>query len=269
MHPIAKLKKIKCLAWLESLRNANREEQLKLRIDRRGTQGLTLLELSRETGITKEALAGQLDILTRVGELVRFPEDLFLTKGAVEVAVGEVLQRLDLKTSQKGIKVSELRHQIGLRSEIIESLIERLSRERRLRRNSDTVYAWSTGLQEHTGTDPLQLKVEAIYEKAGLASPATEEVAAALGIEFEEIRRIMTNLLRNKTVVRMGIDPIYIHYHALQELRSRLGELRGLTIDVGRFKEMTGLSRKYAIPLLEYLDRERVTRKQGDQRLVL
>jgi selenocysteine-specific elongation factor len=52
-------------------------------------------------------------------------------------------------------------------------------------------------------------------------------------------------------------------------LRGRIRELRGQRIDVARFKQMTGLSRKYAIPLLEYLDRERVTRKDGDARLVL
>jgi len=38
---------------------------------------------------------------------------------------------------------------------------------------------------------------------------------------------------------------------------------------VGQFKQLAGVSRKYAIPLLEYLDRERVTRKQGDHRIVL
>ncbi len=46
-------------------------------------------------------------------------------------------------------------------------------------------------------------------------------------------------------------------------------ELAGQTLDVASFKQMTGLSRKYAIPLLEYLDRQRVTRKDGDLRLVL
>jgi selenocysteine-specific elongation factor len=40
-------------------------------------------------------------------------------------------------------------------------------------------------------------------------------------------------------------------------------------IDVGRFKELTGVSRKYAIPLLEYLDRERVTRRVGNERIIL
>ena len=40
-------------------------------------------------------------------------------------------------------------------------------------------------------------------------------------------------------------------------------------IDVAKFKDMTGVSRKYAIPLLEYLDRERVTRRVGDERVIL
>jgi selenocysteine-specific elongation factor len=40
-------------------------------------------------------------------------------------------------------------------------------------------------------------------------------------------------------------------------------------INVATFKELTGLSRKYAIPLLEYLDRERVTRREGDERIIL
>jgi selenocysteine-specific elongation factor len=40
-------------------------------------------------------------------------------------------------------------------------------------------------------------------------------------------------------------------------------------VDVGSFKEKYGISRKYAIPLLEYLDRERVTRRVGDSRVVL
>ena len=83
------------------------------------------------------------------------------------------------------------------------------------------------------------------------------------------MRQVMTLLLRDKKVIRMGTDPVYIHRHALDELRAQLRPLQGQSIDVARFKQITGLSRKYAIPILEYLDRERVTRKQGDRRLVL
>ena len=83
------------------------------------------------------------------------------------------------------------------------------------------------------------------------------------------MRRLMTLLLREKTLIRMGTDELYIHRAALEQLRAQIRELHGQMLDVARFKEITGLSRKYAIPLLEYLDRERVTRKQGDGRTVL
>ena len=49
---------------------------------------------------------------------------------------------------------------------------------------------------------------------------------------------------------------------AAQKVKSR-------KMDVALFKELTGVSRKYAIPLLEYLDRERVTRRVGDAREIL
>jgi selenocysteine-specific elongation factor len=57
----------------------------------------------------------------------------------------------------------------------------------------------------------------------------------------------------------------------LAELRKRLAtqRLRSPKIDVAGFKDLAGVSRKYAIPLLEYLDRERVTRRVGEQREIL
>jgi len=79
----------------------------------------------------------------------------------------------------------------------------------------------------------------------------------------------MTLLLREKILIRMGADALYIHGRALKELKTLVGKLQGQTLDVAGFKQMTGLSRKYAIPLLEYLDRERVTRKVGEHRIVL
>jgi selenocysteine-specific elongation factor len=83
------------------------------------------------------------------------------------------------------------------------------------------------------------------------------------------MRRLITFLQRNKTILRMGSDDLFIHSEALHELTARMAEIRGSLMDVSRFKQITGLSRKFAIPLLEYLDRQRITRKQGDQRLVL
>jgi hypothetical protein len=103
----------------------------------------------------------------------------------------------------------------------------------------------------------------------GSLPPQAAEVAATLKLSDAEMRRLITLLLPDKILIRMGADALYIHQSALAQLRARISELRSQTLDVTRFKLLTGLSRKYAIPLLEYLDLERVTRKDGDQRLVI
>jgi selenocysteine-specific elongation factor len=108
-----------------------------------------------------------------------------------------------------------------------------------------------------------------MYEAAGLATPSVLELAQQLNLREPEIRRIVTALQRNKILVRMGSDEMFIHSAVLQTLTVQIASLRGSSMDVGRFKQLTGLSRKYAIPLLEYLDRQRITRKQGDARVVL
>ena len=53
------------------------------------------------------------------------------------------------------------------------------------------------------------------------------------------------------------------------ELRELLARHKGERFRVPEFKEWTGISRKYAIPLLEFLDREKITRREGDERVVI
>ena len=66
----------------------------------------------------------------------------------------------------------------------------------------------------------------------------------------------------------MNADLVF-HAEAIAGLRSMLAAKRGVRFSVTEFKDWTGVSRKYAIPLLEYLDHERVTRREGDSRVVV
>jgi selenocysteine-specific elongation factor len=77
-------------------------------------------------------------------------------------------------------------------------------------------------------------------------------------------------LLRDRILIKIS-DELVFHRDALDQLRRQLAayKAKSTKIDVGKFKQLTGVSRKYAIPLLEYLDRERVTRRVGDQREIL
>lgn len=111
-------------------------------------------------------------------------------------------------------------------------------------------------------------KIEAAFAQAGLAAPATQEVLAKSGVESARARSLLQILVRNRRVVRVGDDLVF-HSEAIQKLRELLVQQKGRRFSVAEFKDWTGISRKYAIPLLEFLDRERVTRRDGDSRVVL
>jgi selenocysteine-specific elongation factor len=113
--------------------------------------------------------------------------------------------------------------------------------------------------------------LERVYRDAKLAPPEAGAAAAAAGATPAVAERIFALMLRDKTLVK--IDTLLFHRAALDDLKA---DVRGLKsaggtarVDVASFKERYGVSRKYAIPLLEYLDRERVTRRVGDARIVL
>ncbi len=111
-------------------------------------------------------------------------------------------------------------------------------------------------------------RIEKAFERAGLAVPATAAVLAKCGVEPARARHLLQILLRRKRLVKVG-DELVFHSSAIGILRRLLSERRGQRFTVPEFKRWTGISRKYAIPLLEYLDRERITRRDGDTRVVL
>jgi selenocysteine-specific elongation factor len=77
-------------------------------------------------------------------------------------------------------------------------------------------------------------------------------------------------LLSEGELSRVG-EALLVHRRALETLKADVRKrwAAGKKLDVGELKELTGLSRKFVIPLLEYLDRERVTRRSGQDRFVL
>src|ERR1019366_3320458 len=110
--------------------------------------------------------------------------------------------------------------------------------------------------------------IETAFERAGLAAPAVPEVLKSCGVEAARARAILDILLREKRLVRVSPD-LVLHASVLARLRKMLEAKRGTRFGVTQFKDWTGVSRKYAIPLLEYLDRDHVTRREGEERLIL
>ncbi len=115
--------------------------------------------------------------------------------------------------------------------------------------------------------DAAIAKIEGAFQQAGLAVPASDDVLAGCGVEAARAKTLLSLLLRDGRLVRIGAGLIY-HRDAVALLKQALASRRGQRFGVAEFKEWTGVSRKFAIPLLEFLDRERITRRDGDSRLI-
>ncbi len=115
--------------------------------------------------------------------------------------------------------------------------------------------------------------LERLYREAGLKPPDIKEAAARLGLRPDVADSMAALLVRQRVLVR--VDAFLFHESALARLKQDTRALKQtatggpVTLDVATFKERYGISRKYAIPLLEHLDRERVTRRVGDSRVVI
>ena len=112
--------------------------------------------------------------------------------------------------------------------------------------------------------------IEHAFASAGLKVPALKDVLAGLKVDRIRAQKIVTLLLRDKILIKTSEELVF-HRSALEELRKRIAaeKFKSSKLDIARFKDLTGVSRKYAIPLLEYLDREHVTRRVGDERVII
>jgi selenocysteine-specific elongation factor len=109
------------------------------------------------------------------------------------------------------------------------------------------------------------------YRSAGLTPPDVAALTEATRLPPPVVQRVTQLLLRQKRLVR--VDTLIFHPETLARLKSEIAAMKSdaapVEVDVATFKGRYGLTRKYAIPLLEYLDRERVTRRDGERRVVL
>ena len=271
-HPLPKLRRAACRAWLESMNQASEEQKLLLRVLRWKSEGMSLANLSRETGFATAAIERMISPFVDGDLLVRVAGDRLVSREALTAAINLVHATLLARCSDgsnTGVKRSELRSATELNGGVFDLVVERMSRQGRILLRGENVFPRGSE-SDYSAEDQKKLSaIEGIYRQAGLASPSLSDVSGRLSLGDREMHRLITFLLRDKILVRMGNDPIYIHEVALGSLKEILARLKGESLDVSRFKSITGLSRKYAIPLLEYLDREHLTRKQGDSRLVL
>jgi selenocysteine-specific elongation factor len=248
---------------------------LRQRIARRVDQGISLQELVAETGIRAAEVEKTLEGDLAKKSIVRLG-DLFV-QGANLSGLG--LYMLETVTTfhrenplAHGISKEHLREQLGLTlpKEIFSAALEELTREKKLVMSGELVALAGRSVAMKDDEAESKSVIEKAFANAGLEVPALKDVLAGVKVDKARAHKIVTLLLREGTLVKLSDDLVF-HRDALSGLKKSLAEQKSKSdkLDVARFKEMTGISRKYAIPLLEWLDRERVTKRVGDTRVIL
>jgi selenocysteine-specific elongation factor len=262
---------------LEVLAQNQHADVLSLRTTRRGKRGLTLSEAVAETGWTRDEIAQLAQKLAQEKLLVPLQDRLFaeseldLARRSVLDAVSGFHKREPLKPGlPKGELLDELTRILDIAPELFEATLSTLIHEKKLEAVAEVIRVPGQGASLRDEEAESKKKIEDAFSTAGLKVPALYEVIAGLKIDKTRAQKIVTLLLRDKVLIKISEELVF-HRTALEELRRQIAgrKAKSPNIDVAAFKEMTGVSRKYAIPLLEYLDRERVTRRVGDFRQIL
>jgi selenocysteine-specific elongation factor len=260
-------------AFLKTLEAGDSQAILQARIARRGRNGITLAQLTAETGWARQVLEEHLNAPNFRGHSARIA-DLLVHLPALEQLKSSIINVVEDFQNKNplvaGISKEELRGQTRAPVEVFTAALEMLVTGKKLEASGETVHLPGRRVVMKDEEAKSQQIIEQAFASAGLKVPALKDVLANLKLDKTRAQKIVTLLLRAKLLVKISEDLVF-HRDALLDLRKRLAseKTNSPRIDVARFKDITGVSRKYAIPLLEYLDREHVTRRVGNERVIL
>jgi len=258
------------ISFLRQVR-ATSSESLRARVVAAGPAGLTLSDVIARTGWTRQQVAST---LAGLPEIAAVGEYLILTV-ALDGIEQQLVSTLDRFHNQNplvaGMSKEELRGRFPeVSHEVFSRVLERAAGSGKVELAGDLVRLRGRSVVMKDEESESKKILEAAFQTAGLKVPAMKEVLAGLKVDKARAQKIVTLLLRDKVLVKVS-DDLLFHRDALDDLRRLMAQEKAKSskINVARFKDLTGITRKYAIPLLEYLDRERITRRVGDERVIL
>jgi len=246
-----------------------------------GERGLRLPDLGAATGWTNEVL-NSIAAEIRAGGSVLEVGGIYLAREDVDRLSGAVLEELERHHKReplaRGMLRETLREKVFTHSspESFTGVLARLEAEGKVVPEKDIVRLsrHSVGLSEQDAA--LSKRIEQIYLAAAVEAPSVDEVMTRANVsstQRTQARKLLQLLIDDRKVVRIQGE-MFMHAQVVEELKTKLLAYASQhepdrLIDVAAFKDLAGVSRKYAIPLLEYFDREQVTRRAGDKRLIL
>ena len=244
-------------------------------------RGLRLADLAAAIGWTNEVLTRVAAEVQGAGSVID-AGGVYLARESLDRLSHAVLVELERHHKReplaRGMLRETLREKVFSHSlpELFAGIIARLEAAGEVVSEKDIVRLsqHSVGLSEQDAE--LSKRIEQLYLVSGVEAPSIDEAMTRTEVPAArraQARKLMQLLIDARTLVRIQGE-MFMHNQVLKDLKTKLQNYASQheperLIDVAAFKDLAGVSRKYAIPLLEYFDREQVTRRAGDKRLIL
>ncbi|MBW1979843.1 MAG: selenocysteine-specific translation elongation factor [Deltaproteobacteria bacterium] len=263
------------LKALETLESADAVKMLRLHLEEAGYKGIRLQELNIRTNLPRKEFDQALQQLLSKGEAIQFDRDARRVVGSRVMAklkqfLEEQLHRFHKREPlRSGMNKEELfaRMPKGVDAKLFNELIQRLVSRGEIVQEKEVVRLSSHQVSLGKDQEDIRGKIEDIYRQAGLQPPFFREVTERLGVPVEQASQVLAWMLEQGILVKIKND-MFFHHEPLKDLKTRLLQFfeSHAEITTPQFKKLTETSRKYTIPLLEYLDATRFTIRVGDIR---
>src|SRR5947209_7957348 len=254
------------------------EDQLITVIDEAGMKTVELLELSARRGLVLSRARERLTALARnrrVRVLAENPFVLVAAKAfdeagaAAAVAVEKFHQTNPLTP---GIGREELKARLfsDASNLLFQAVLDKLATDKKILLEQDLIRLFGRKVTLKADEEKMRDQLTERFRLLGLQVPPPDELISNLKLDRNTARKIIQLMLKENTLVKIN-EEMLIHRTTVDKLIADVKALKSKSpkIGVGEFKDLTGVSRKFAIPLLDYLDRQRVTRRVGDARMLL
>jgi selenocysteine-specific elongation factor len=240
----------------------------------KGSKGLTSKEIQNKTGLPLDVILERCQSLEGEGRvrILVFTPLLVMEKSALddtEDAFFSLIQHQQERNPQSGGITKENIFLISsLPNRVTEWVLQRMVRTGKLREERGFLFAVRMEPALTSREKWLLSELENMYDRGEFLRLSLGEIQRNLEVSTESLDRLLEVLLKSKKVLTSR-DGILFHSQWLDKIITAWKESGKKTFTVAEFKEATGLTRKFAIPLLEFLDQTGATRKEGSKRILL
>jgi selenocysteine-specific elongation factor len=266
------------LSKLKILKQGSVDDRLAAFIEEAGLKTIGITALMARVGLVQTHARERLMALAKSGRIRVLAENPFTVvsakafDSAADQAAAEVQRFHRLNPLVQGIGREELKARVfaAASTAVFQTVLDKLVADKKISLVQDVIQEFGRRVTLKADEERVREQLAQRLRSLGLQVPAPDELIDSLKLDRNTARKIIQLMVKENAVVKISEDML-VDRVALDNLIKDVKTLKSKNpkLGVSEFKNLTGVSRKYAIPLLEYLDRQRVTRRVGDERVIL